>query len=105
MADLKPISHKEFNGFIKGKGFKGRNNYKLKELKAKFGFKSMYYRRTLVISSKDMEPTEFDSMRKAAKAIGVGEGVIRYARNNGRDFFKDKNSKVSFVKWCKIFLI
>ena len=39
MGDLKPISHKQFNEFIKGKGFKRRNNYKLKELKAKFGFK------------------------------------------------------------------
>ena len=57
MGDLKPISHKQFNEFIKGKGFKGRNNYKLKELKARFGLKPMYDRRTLVISSEDMEPT------------------------------------------------
>ena len=86
MGDLKPISHKQLNEFMKGKGFKGRNSYKLKELKAKFGFKAMYDRRTLVISSKDMDPTEFNSMRKAAKAIGVGELVIRHARNNERDF-------------------
>ena len=31
-----------------------------------------------------MEFINFDSMRKVAKAIGIGEGVIRYARNNGR---------------------
>ena len=31
--DLRPIRQKEFNEFIKGKGFKGRNNYKLKDLK------------------------------------------------------------------------
>ena len=37
--ELKPISHKEFNQFMKGKGFKGRKNYVLKDLKAKFGFK------------------------------------------------------------------
>ena len=55
MGDIKPISHKQFNEFIKGKGFKGRNDYKLKELKAKFGVKPMYDRRTLVISSEDME--------------------------------------------------
>ena len=94
MGDLKPISHKEFNEFIKGKGFNGRNNCKLKELKAKFGFKPMYDRRMLAISSKDMEPTKFDSMRKATKAVGVGEGIIRFNRNNGRDFIKDQNSKV-----------
>ena len=39
--DLTPIRHKEFNEFIKGKGFKGRNNYKLRDLKAMFGFKPM----------------------------------------------------------------
>ena len=56
-GDLKPISHKEFNDFIKGKGFKGRNEYKLKDLKAKFCFKPMYDRHTLTISSEDMDPT------------------------------------------------
>ena len=33
---LHPITHKEFNEFIKGKGFKGQNNYKLRDLKAMF---------------------------------------------------------------------
>ena len=37
-CDLVPISHKDFNEIIKGKGFTGRNNYRLKELKAMFGF-------------------------------------------------------------------
>ena len=41
MENLQPTTHKEFNEFIKGKGFKGRNGYKLKELKAMFGFKPM----------------------------------------------------------------
>ena len=41
---LHPIKHKEFNEFIKGKGFKGRNNYKLRDLKAVFGFKPMITR-------------------------------------------------------------
>ena len=40
--NLKPITHKEFNEFIKGKGFKGRNEYKLKELKAMFGFNQWF---------------------------------------------------------------
>ena len=71
MGDLQPLNHKQFNEFRKGKGFKGRNDYKLKELKAKFGFKPMYDRRMLVISSEDMEPTTFDSLRKAAKAISM----------------------------------
>ena len=70
MENLKPISHKEFNEFIKGKEFKGRNEYKLKDLKAKFGFKPMYDRCTVMISSEDLEPTTFDSLRTASKATG-----------------------------------
>ena len=89
MSDLKPISHIQFNEFIKGKGFKGKSNYKLKDLKAMFGFKPLYDRRSLVISSKDMEPTESGSVRKAAKAIGVSEGSIRYAEKNGN--FKERS--------------
>ena len=98
MDDLKPISHKQFNEFIKGKGFKERNDYKLKDLKAKFGFKPMYDRRTVVISSEDMEPTTFDSLRKAAKAISVSYGALRYAKNNERDFIK-KDKKMFKIKW------
>ena len=69
MGDLKPISHKQFNKFRKGRGFKGKSNYKLKELKAKFGFKPMYDRRMLTITSEDMEPKMFDSLRKLLKLL------------------------------------
>ena len=89
MGDVKPISHIQFNEFIKGKGFKRRNNYKAKDLKELFGFKVLYNRRSSVICSKDMEPTEFGSMRKAAKAIGMSEGSIGYAKKNGKNFLKD----------------
>ena len=98
MGDLKPVSHKQFNEFIKGKGFKGRNNYKLKELKAKFGFRPMYDRRMLVISLEDMESTTFDSLRKAAKAFGVAYGVLRYAKDKERDFVK-KDETIYEIKW------
>ena len=101
MGDLKPISHKQFNEFIKGKGFKGRNDYKLKELKelkAKFGFKPMYDRRTLVISLEEMEPTTFDSLRKAAKAISVTYGILIYAKNKERHFV-EKDEKIYEIKW------
>ena len=93
MENLKPIRHKEFNEFIKGKGFKGRNEYKLKDLKAKFGFKPIYDRRTLTISSEDLEPTTFNSLRKAAKATSISYGVLIYAKNKERNFVK-KDKKI-----------
>ena len=68
MDKLKPIHHKEFHKFIKGRRFRGRNDYTLKDLKAKFGFKLLKIeRRALVVSLEDMEPTTFSSMREATK--------------------------------------
>ena len=52
---LTPIRHKEFNEFIKGKGFKGRNNYKLRDLKAMFGFKPMITGSPVTISSNELD--------------------------------------------------
>ena len=69
--DLTPIRHKEFNEFIKGKGFKGRNNYKLKDLKAIFGFKPMITGSPVTISSDELEPTRFDSISKASTSTGI----------------------------------
>ena len=69
--DLRPITHKEFNEFIKGKGFKGRNNYKLRNLKAMFGFKTMITGSPVTISSDGMEPTRFDSTSKASTSTGI----------------------------------
>ena len=53
-GDLRPITHKEFNEFIKGKGFKGRNNYKLRELKAMFGLLDYWITYDYWISSNDI---------------------------------------------------
>ena len=42
--ELKPMSHKQFNVFIKGSRFRVRNDYVLKDLKAKFSFKPLVER-------------------------------------------------------------
>ena len=69
--DLTPITHKGFNEFIKGKGFTGRNNCKLKDLKAMFGFKPMITGSPVMISSNGLEPTRFDSMSKDSASTGI----------------------------------
>ena len=71
--DLRPIRHKEFNKIIKGKGFKGRNNYKLKDLKAMFGLKPMITGSPVTISSDELQPTRFDSISKASVTISSDE--------------------------------
>ena len=82
--DLTPIRHKEFNAFMKGKGFKGRNNYKLRDLKAMFGFKPMITGSPVTISSDQFEPTRFDSMSKASTSMGIPYITLLYAKKNSR---------------------
>ena len=84
-GNLLPIRHKEFNEFIKGKGFKGRNNYKLRDLKAMFGFKLMITGSPVMISSNGMEPTRFDSMSKASTSTGIPYVTLLYAKKNSKD--------------------
>ena len=82
--DLTPITHKEFNEFIKGKGFKGRNNYKLKDLKAMFGFKPMITGSQVMISSDGKEPMRLDSMSKALTSTGIPYINLLYPKRNSR---------------------
>ena len=82
--ELVPITHKEFNEFIKGKGFKGRNNYKLKDLKTMFGFKPMITGSSVTISSNGLEPTRFDSMSKASTSTGIPLATLLCAKRNSK---------------------
>ena len=68
--DLTPVTHKEFNEFTKRKGFKGRNNYKLRDLKVMFGFKPMIPGSSVMISFDGTEPMRFDSMSKPSTSTG-----------------------------------
>ena len=81
---LTPIRHKEFNEFIEGKDFKGRNNYKLRDLKAMFGFKPMITGSPVMMSSDGMEPTRFDSMSKASTSTGIPYITLLHAKKNSR---------------------
>ena len=84
-GDLTPIRHKEFNEFIEGKGFKGRNNYKLADLKAMFGFKPIVTGSPVMISSNELEPMRFDSVSKASTSTGIPYVILLYAKKNSRD--------------------
>ena len=83
--DLTPIRHKAFNEFIKGKGFKGRNNYALKDLKAMFGFKPMITGSPVTISSNELERTRFDSISKASTSTGIPYVTLLCAKKNSKD--------------------
>ena len=71
-CDLVPISHKDFNEFIKGKGFTGRNKYRLKELKAMFGFKPLTYKNQTRVNIDDgKEFKDYESISKASIGSGI----------------------------------
>ena len=96
-VDLTPISHKEFNEFIKGKGFKGRNNYKLRDLKAMFGFKPMITGSPVMISSDQLEPMRFDSMSKASTSTGIPYVMLLYAKRNSRHRVLSNGKKYTII--------
>ena len=58
----------------------------------------MYDRRTLTISSEDLEPTTFDSLRKAAGSTSISYEVLIYAKNKERNFVK-KDEKIYNINW------
>ena len=65
-CDLVSISHQDFNEFIKGKRFTGRKNYRLKELKAMFGFKPLTYKNQTTVNIDDgKEFKDYESISKA----------------------------------------
>ena len=100
--DLTPIKHKEFNEFIKGKGFKGRNNYKLKDLKAMFGFKHMITGSPVTISSDELEPTRFNSISKASTSTGMPYVTLLYAKKNSKDRVKSNGEEYKIIyHWLK----
>ena len=95
--DLHPITHKEFNEFIKGKGFKGRNNYKLRYLKAMFGFKPMITRSPVRMSSDGTEPMRFDSMSKASTSTGIPYITLLYAKKNSRNRVRSNGKEYAII--------
>ena len=94
---LLSIRHKEFNEFIKGKGFKGRNNYKLRDLKAMFGFKHMITGSPVAISSDELELTRFDSMSKASTSTGIPYVTLLYAKKNSKDQVRSNGKEYTII--------
>ena len=94
---LHPITHKEFNEFIKGKGFKGRNNYKLKDFKTMFGFKPMITGSPVTISSNGLEPTRFDSMSKASTSTGIPYVTLLCAKRNSRNRVRSNGKEYTII--------
>ena len=90
--ELTPITHKEFNEFIKGKGVKERNDYKLKDLKAMFGFRPITIGKPTSISLEGEEPTTYDTISIASTSTGIPYCTLMYAKR------KHKVNRFAVVK-------
>ena len=88
MEELTPISHKNFNEFIKGKGSAHRNDYPLAELKAMFGFKPLSTKSPLTLSSDSLQPTRYDSMSQASISTGIPYPTLLYVKRSSKPSFK-----------------
>ena len=82
---LIPIGHKDFNEFIKGRGFVGRNNYRLKELKAMLGFKPLTYKNHTIVDIDDGKQLRtFESISKASIGFGIPYTMLIHARKKSK---------------------
>ena len=96
-GDLTPIRHKEFNEFIKGKGSKGRNNYKLRDLKDMFGFRPMITGSPVTISSNGTEPMRLNSMSKASTSTGIPYIPFLYAKKNSSHQVRSNGKEYTII--------
>ena len=86
---LIPIRHKDFNEFIKRKGFTGRNKYSLRELKAIFGFKPMTTGEKVFISKDNgKEFKDYESISKASIGSGIPYTTLIKAKNKYKSISK-----------------
>ena len=81
--ELTPISHKDFNEFINGRGFVGRNNYKLRDLKAMFEFKPLVNKVTVTIDD-GKEFNTYESISKASLAAGIPYTTLKQAKKKSK---------------------
>ena len=94
VENLKQITHKDFNEFIKGKGVTGRNSYKFRELKAMFGFRPMVTSSQVTVYLNDGEPSVYDSISKASVSTGVPYSTLLCTKRK----FKTANVNPVVVK-------
>ena len=100
--DLHAITHKEFDEFIKGKGFKGGNNYRVRDFKGNVWIQTYDYWISSTISSDGTEPTRFDSMSKASTSTGIPYVTLLYAKRNSRNRVRSNGKEYTIIyHWLK----
>ena len=100
MDDLKWITRKEFEAYLRVKEFIEKNNYEETDLRKKI----RDWRPTpipLIIRSDDMEPKKYERLTDAANDIKVPRETLIYAYENRRTLITRRKSgvKVFYIEW------
>ena len=102
MGDLKWITRKEFEAYLRVKEFIEKNNYEEADLR-----KKMRYRRPartpLIIRSDDMELTKYERLTDVASDIKVPRETLIYAYENRRSLITRRKGgvKVFYIEWLE----
>ena len=83
MGDLKWITWKEFEAYLRVKEFMEKNNYEEFDLREKIRDRRPA-RIPLIIRSDDMEPRKYESIKDAANDIKVPRETLIYAYETRR---------------------
>ena len=100
MGDLKWITRKEFEAYLRVKEFMEKNNYDEADLRKKI-------RDTrpacipLITRSDDMEPRKYERLKDAANGIGVSRETFIHAYENRRQLITRRKGgvKVFYIEW------
>ena len=102
-SGLIPKSHKDFNEFIKGKGFTGRKNYRLRELKAMFGFNPLTYKNQTTVNIDDgKEFKDYESISKASIGSRIPYTTLIQVK---KKYKKDPKNPVTIRSGGNIYVI
>ena len=102
MGDLKWITRKEFEVYLRVKEFIEKNNYDEADLRKKIQNRRPA-RIPLIIRSNDMEPREYERLKNAANDIKVPREALIYAYENRRQLITRRKgrAKVFYIEWLK----
>ena len=102
MGDLKWITQKEFEAYLRVKEFMEKSDYDQSDLRKKIRDRRPA-RIPLIIRSDDMEPKKYESLKDAANDIKVSMETFIYAYENRRLLITRRKGgvKVFYIEWLE----
>ena len=95
---MKQISRRDFETYKRVKKFMGENELSEESLRKYINCKVH-----LKVTSKGMEPREYNSLSDAARDIGVSRQTLEYAHKHKKLFTRrNGGAKIFFIEWLEL---